>query len=406
MKRVLILIMAATILVSLFAGCGTATEDSGNHTLYYKDSMKSDKAVATFFNSATGESEEVEMERISEDDEACTFSCEGDCSRYNMAYVSCDGEETDRFDKIAFNKCVSGWYRTEDDLLPYTEGETIDYTPSFDEFTIDGYGFDKKIYVWTPDDYDASSNEKYATVYVLDGQGFAFTGQENQELKGCPVVTEQVKAMSSVTGQKAIVVLISSAAARDYEYVPTFGDSADKKRYESTHDSKYEDVYEDAGMDGTQFADFAAHTLAPYIQQHYNVYTDALHTSVTGASLGGLEAFYIAAEYPDVFGTVGALSPSFWEFDDAAWRDYLGTKDFGSDAPFLYLYTGGESDVGPLVTEMYDRLRELNYPEDKLVMHYNEEGLHDSTIWRNVFSEFLNAMVFQRVEPLQQTDQQ
>ena len=29
---------------------------------------------------------------------------------------------------------------------------------------------DKKIYVWTPEKYDADSDEKYAAIYVLDGQ--------------------------------------------------------------------------------------------------------------------------------------------------------------------------------------------------------------------------------------------
>lgn len=59
------------------------------HTLYFKDSAKSGKAVATFFNSVSGKSEDVEMKKMSEDKTSVTFSCEGKCSEYNMAYITC-----------------------------------------------------------------------------------------------------------------------------------------------------------------------------------------------------------------------------------------------------------------------------------------------------------------------------
>ena len=144
-----------------------------------------------------------------------------------------------------------------------------------------------------------------------------------------------------------------------------------------------------------------ADTLVPYVQKHYNVYTDALHTAVTGASLGGLETFYITMQYPKVFGTAGALSPSLGAFDDAAWRSFLKEKSFDVDSPFIYLYTGPSgSDTDPDVTEMYGRLKDMGYPNDKVVLHYNENGGHHHNYWCGYFSEFLSAMVYQRVDPL------
>lgn len=366
--------------------------DSNIHTLYFKDSAKSSKAVATFFNSVSGKSKDVEMEKISEDSESVTFSCEGDTSIYNMAYVICDGKQPDRpaFCKFAFNKCVSGWYQTEDELLPYTEGEEINYTNEFDDVTLTCIDYDKDIHIWKPDDYDASSSEKYSTIYVLDGESAVYTGLYGQELKGCTLITEQVRSMIAQTGNKAIVVAIENIGTRNFELVPNIGVPRDNADFEGE------------GIDGTKFADFVVNTLVPYVQEHYNVYTDALHTSVTGYSLGGLEAFYIAVEYPAVFGNSGSLSPSFWEYDEATWNKYLGEKSYDSDSPLIYLYTGPQgSDTDPDVTDMYNRLKKMGYPEDKLILHFNEEGLHDGTMWRNVFSEFLAAFVYQRVEPLQ-----
>ena len=43
----------------------------------------------------------------------------------------------------------------------------------------------------------------------------------------------------------------------------------------------------------------------------------------------------------------------------------------------------------------------MGYPQSKLAFHYKETGGHAVPCRRAVFSEFLTAMVYQRVEPLQ-----
>lgn len=201
--------------------------ETGSHTLYFKDSGKADQAVATFFSSVSGESKDVEMKKISADSDGTTFVCEQDPSVYNMAYVTCGGEKTDRF---AFNRCVSGWYKYGHLVLPYTEGEPLDYVPDFKNVTLNGYGYDKTIHIWTPDDYDASSDEKYATVYALDGENMVIADGADP-LAVSSGMTEQVRSMTAETGQKAIVVTIESIGyiARDYEMVPLIGVQTDER---------------------------------------------------------------------------------------------------------------------------------------------------------------------------------
>ena len=87
------------------------------HTLYFKDSTKSSKAIATFFKRVREKSENVEMKKTGEGNDSVTFSCEGNCALYNMAYITFNNEKTKEF---AFNPCVSGWYKIKDDFLPYT----------------------------------------------------------------------------------------------------------------------------------------------------------------------------------------------------------------------------------------------------------------------------------------------
>ena len=407
--------MLSVTVMLLFSACGrekksenseiSVTEETAEqaleypemHSLYFKDSNKSAEATATFFNSVSGKSENVEMKKISEDSDSFTFSCEGNCALYNMAYITSGDKITKNF---AFNPCVSGWYKTDGDFLPYTVGEEINYSPKLDMVTLTGHGYEKDIYIRTPDDYDADSAEKYSTVYVIDGQFLMYLGKYGQILKDCAVVTEQVKAMNAAAGQKTILVGIDNVGMRDYELVPDIGDSVVEKDFESKNGTPYEDEFD--CMDGTEFADFVANTLVPYVQQHYNVHTDALHTAIAGASLGGLESFYIGVEYPEIFGACGALTPSFWEFESATWEDYLKTKDFQNSSQFIYLYTGpDESDIGPRVTEMYNRLLGMGYPGDKLAIHFDKDGGHGGMFWRCVFSEFLTATVYGQIKPLQ-----
>jgi predicted alpha/beta superfamily hydrolase len=98
----------------------------------------------------------------------------------------------------------------------------------------------------------------------------------------------------------------------------------------------------------------------------------------------------------------GVFSPSFWTFDDNAWRKHLSKKPFGKDSPFLYIYSGGKkTDTGKETIEMVDRLKDMKYPKNKMVFRYFEKGTHDVPCWKAVFAEFLEAFVFQKVETLQ-----
>ena len=406
MKRILSTLLAA-VMILLLTACSTKPTsnpaptqaentiqtDKKHHILYFKDKDKNDKAVVTFFNSVTGDSTDVEMKKIAEDDDSFTFSCEGDTTAYNMATIAYGKKQSKDF---AFNNCVSGWSNSEYGFLPYTEGKTTDYYPHFEHFTIDCNGYDKKIHIWTPDDYDPDSDEPYASIYVLDGQDDAYIEEEGAKPKDVMNIPEQLVSMTATTGYRAIYIGVSTYGDmvnynRDDELIPDIGEMADKEFSATTK------------RIGGDFASFVAETLVPYIRQHYNVSPDARHTSVTGASLGGLEAFYIGMEYPDIFGTVGALSPSFWTYGDEAWTAYLKQKNFEKDPPFLYIYTGGggDTDADGDVTAMVGRLKKLGYPQDKTAYEYYDQGGHHVTFWRRFFSEFLEAMVYQHIEPLQ-----
>ena len=393
MKRILAFILAAAAILTAFTACTASLPedtDEAHHILYFKDKDKSDAVVATFFNSDSEESEDIPMSRVGKDKDSYTFSCEGNSAKYNMAYVTYGGKKSKIF---AFNKCVSGWYNSEYGFLPYTQGEEINYYPEFEHIDFPFNGYTKTVHVWTPKDYDPDSAEKYAVIYGLDSQWMVNLAKKGQTPNDCLNLTVQAASMTATTGYKTIIVAVDCFADmgkynRDNEMLPDIG-------AETTEYEKYDRL-------GGAFSDFLIETLMPYIRENYNVYDDASHTAIAGMSLSALEAFYITMEHPDLFGTVGALSPSFWIYDDEGWSNYLKAKSFDGEMPFVYLYTGGVGgDTDPQVTQMYNRLRDMDYPSDRMAFHYYEWGMHGEDFWRGVLAEFLEAMVYRRVDGLQ-----
>ena len=78
------------------------------------------------------------------------------------------------------------------------------------------------------------------------------------------------------------------------------------------------------GPIGTRAHDYSAWlatTLVPYIDAHYRTVPKAPSRAMLGWSLGALNAFNLGWQYPAVFGTVGAFSPSFWLAADRSSAD-------------------------------------------------------------------------------------
>lgn len=368
-----------------------------SHKLYVRDETKNDKITAVFVNTYSGKTESVEMNRTEEADDHYTFSCEGDASAYNMVYLKY-GKETSLY--LAFNDFVSGWNICEYGILPYTEGKEPDYEPKYTTKVFQFDGYDKNVYIWTPKDYDANSAEKYSTIYMLDGQNVLSVEIENYLDQGVWNVAEHAESMMELTGNKAIIVAIDNPESiRCNELVPDIG--------KMTNEGKIIDMMNRVHYStqrGTAFADFVCDTVMPYVQENYNVSKDPSDNAIAGGSLAGLESFYISIEHPDKFGFAGALSPSFWAFDEKTWMEYLMPKLKSGSKPYIYMYSGGAKDNGTYAPLMYQGLLQYGYPQDKLIYSRYEEGLHYPWFWRNMYPEFLKAMFTHKIEPLENAD--
>ena len=372
--------------------------NENDYTIYVRDNGKSAKMTATLWNSSNDEAKkEVEMEKVGEDGGDFIYACTGDTSLYNMVHFDYGAPESSM--DVAFNKFVSGWYLKDNELRPYVKDKEPNYQPKYETKTFQFDGYDKNVYIWTPDDYDKDSADKYSVIYMLDGQTVLST-----EISGETEtwnVAEHVESMMAATDNKAMIVAIETMgatdendeliASRDDELLP---DIAEFKVYDGqTLESKKR---------GDAFSDFIYDTVAPYIEENYNVYTDAAHNSICGSSFGGLASFYIGMDHPDKFGTVGALSASFQIYDDQSLAKYASSLKFSDDMPFIYFYAGSyNADTAESDVDVYNFLAVNGYPKNKLVFNKDEDGGHFVPFWRNIYPEFLEAMFTQKVSALE-----
>lgn len=377
-------------------------EESNMHTLLIRDSMKNDSMTATFLNSVSGATEDVVMTKSGETDDSFIYTCQADTDLYNLVHVNYGNKLKSK--DVAFNSYVYGWYLKDDPnfsydpLLPFAEGLDLKYDPEFTTTKLTFKDYDKTVYIWTPKDYDAKSADKYSTIYTFDGQSVLTQGMDRgmDNDKESWNIAESVTGMMSVTDNKAIIVaIVTDGSTREDELIPDLGEIYN----DPDMPKEYQIVSEKLGND---FADFVCDTVMPYVQQNYNVYTDAQHNSLVGSSLGGLETFYTVLAHPDKFGTGGVMSATFSVYDDTVWNSFLSDKMNAENAPMIYFYAGAYGfDNGDVTEKMYKKLCDNGYSKDKLIYDKYERGTHLILFWRNIFSEFLQAAFMQKVEALE-----
>ena len=387
--KAICLILTALVTVLSLVACGKAggskndtesdtknanpTYIDGGHTLYVRDENSGEHMTATFKKAGSDEVYEVDMEQVGSGEGYTEFSCSADAAAYDRVVLSGDNSGAE----LAFNEYVDGWTLNQYHYMPYCH-DSKSAEPQYERQQFDYDGRIKDVLIWTPEDYDASSKDKYAVIYMTDAQNLF---KYDATATGSWAVAESALAMAKKGGQKCIIVGIENADGwRDDELTPNIGEVLDPA-FDDGH--------------GKYFSDFVVDTVMPYINEHYNVYTDREHTHICGSSSGGIESFYIAMEHPDKFASVGALSPAFLLFDDATWVKYLGEKDFSKNTPFIYLYCGNgasdslEQSLYTGTVSMPDTLQKIGYPEDKVVLKLSENAIHNEMYWRAVFPDYL-----------------
>lgn len=150
------------------------------------------------------------------------------------------------------------------------------------------------VHVVLPPGYEGSELRRYPVLYVNDGQDMQAVGLR--------------ESLARLHGEGAIRPVIVVAIDMLHDRMGTYGLSDRARGRSLPGDSKYGPV----GARANDYSEWVATSLVPYVDAHYRTQARPGGRTILGWSLGALNAFNLGWQYPEVFGRVGAFSPSFW----------------------------------------------------------------------------------------------
>ena len=224
----------------------------------------------------------------------------------------------------------------------------------------------KKVWLYLPPDYEAST-KNYPVIYMHDGQNLfddatSFIGEWG--------VDELLNKLYEKTKKGFIVVAPENGGElRTEEYTPW------------THE-KY------GGGKGDAYIQFIKNDLKPFIDKNYRTKSDPQHTALIGSSLGGLISYYGGLKYPETFGKLGVLSPSFWFSKEVIPFTETYAKN---DTLKMYFLLGEKEGMTKEFNATINFLISSGFPKENVTSKIVPSGEHNETFWK---SEFLEVIKF------------
>jgi len=236
--------------------------------------------------------------------------------------------------------------------------------------------------VYLPPSYDSAGSARYPVLYLNDGQDATALGL--------------LPTLDSLTASRRIPPLIVIAIHANDQRMQDYGTSGTPNA-------------QGFGARAHLYERFVLEEVMPWAAARYRLRTGPAHTAIVGSSLGGLGAFDLAWRHPDVFGTVGAMSGSFW------WRTQDGTAEQrqasrvaltmvreATPLPRLRIWLetadgdetsdrdgNGVIDSIQDTDDLVDALLARGYTRGKDVVHITVQGGHNQETWGRVLPQFL-----------------
>jgi pimeloyl-ACP methyl ester carboxylesterase len=147
--------------------------------------------------------------------------------------------------------------------------------------------------VFLPPGYD-SGDQRYPVLYLNDGQDSDAVG----------LAATLARLADDGTIRAPIVIAIDMPKDR----MGAYGLSDRRAAVSQVAQTRYGPV----GSQAQAYSQWVAMTLVPVVDARYRTRATAEARTMLGWSLGALNAFNLGWQYPELFGRVGAFSPSFW----------------------------------------------------------------------------------------------
>ncbi|MGA9521000.1 MAG: alpha/beta hydrolase-fold protein [Myxococcaceae bacterium] len=230
-------------------------------------------------------------------------------------------------------------------------------------------GFSRTVRIFTPSLYDQTTTARFGVVYMQDGQNvFDDTRSARDPTWAANHALEDLLRSGRIGSW--IIVAVDHGLGRFEDYSPWDEPRANVKGR------------------GRSYARFLIEQLKPWIDSTYRTLPGPEHTAVVGSSLGGLISLYLHRWHTDVFGRVGALSPSVMWCEDGLFRHWTSHSRQWSriyvDAGDRELFVLGAfpMEYGIRTREFGEHLRGLGYGEHELLTVLEPGGEHTEGDWQ------------------------
>ena len=223
-------------------------------------------------------------------------------------------------------------------------------------------GLDRDLTVYLPPSY-GETDRRYPVLYMQDGQNL-------------------FDPEASFAGSWRVDLAMNWAAARQREGIVVGVPNAGEDRIAEY--SPFDDPEGGLGR-GNEYVSHLAETIKPLVDARFRTLPQRETTGVVGSSMGGLISLVAFFARPDVFGIMGALSPSLW----FAERAIFGLLEAAPSEPGrLYLDVGRLE--GPETLANARRLRDLlgakGYVQGAQLRYVEDRaGKHDEAAWGRRF---------------------
>ncbi len=161
--------------------------------------------------------------------------------------------------------------------------------------------------VWTPPQYSEDPDQKFAVIYMHDGQNLFDPSTSKYSHADWGMDETITRLMSEQKIRPTIVVGLWSTEKRGLEYMPqklpnsfSYKELVFRFRREVSGDLCSDD-----------YLRFLVEEVKPYVDAHFRTLPDQKDTFIMGSSMGGLISMYALCEYPRVFFGAGCVSTHF-----------------------------------------------------------------------------------------------
>lgn len=230
-------------------------------------------------------------------------------------------------------------------------------------------GFPRVVRVFTPRQYDEQPGTRFGLIVMHDGQN-VFEHPESACFPTWAADRTLQGLMDEGRVGPWIIVAVDHSLGRFEDFSP------------------WPEPRAGVTGRGQIYARFLIEQLLPWAHRRYRLREGPQWTATIGSSLGGLISLYLGLRHPDVFGRIGALSPSVMWCHDAMFREWKAhtrkwTKiwlDAGEhevfhrpDFPMLY---------GERVHDFFHHLESLGYAPHEVRFMLEPGGTHSEGAWQ------------------------